>query len=150
MRCRLSMRCVLGSSGSMAWLTKFRMKCPHCEMAYAKHHQLRTHIASSHSPPGTKPFKCTHENCTWSFPTSQKLKVHQKTHGGDRYMCSHDVHGDEGMVFPNWSALRAHVKMEHPPTCPFEACNVGSLGVGRGYRLILSACRVACLRVRRI
>lgn len=51
-------------------------------------------------------------------------------------MCSHDAHGMEGMVFPNWSALRAHVKTEHPPTCPFEGCNVSFLCGMRGFFLI--------------
>jgi general transcription factor IIIA len=53
-----------------------------CGEAFKKNFQLRQHVASTHSPPGTKAFQCEHEECTKSFTTAQKLKTHTKTHDG--------------------------------------------------------------------
>lgn len=59
-------------------------KCtePKCDAAFNKHHQLRDHIATLHSPPGTKPYRCERSGCTKSFATNQKLTAHAKTHDG--------------------------------------------------------------------
>jgi general transcription factor IIIA len=53
-----------------------------CYEAFFKHHQLRSHIATAHSPPGTKSYICSHDGCIKSFSTNQKLKAHAKVHEG--------------------------------------------------------------------
>ena len=53
--------------------------------AFLKHHQLRSHLAVGHAPPGTKPYQCEHEGCAKSFATKQKLNAHTKVHGGKHH-----------------------------------------------------------------
>jgi hypothetical protein len=43
-----------------------------------------------------------------------------------RYTCSHRDHTDSLPSFSRWSDLQAHIKTEHPPVCPYEACHVSS------------------------
>lgn len=57
-----------------------------CDEAFAKHHQLRAHICTSHAPPGTKPYRCDHGGCTRSFSTNQKLRTHSKVHDGNAFI----------------------------------------------------------------
>lgn len=40
-----------------------------------------------------------------------------------RYTCSHPAHEDDFPSFPTWSALQAHVRAEHAPTCPHRECH---------------------------
>ena len=105
-------------------------------MAFAKHHQLRSHIAEAHCPVGTKPFRCEHENCTKSFSTSQKLKAHSKTHDERRYVCSHPkcLSNPEPVVFPTWTALQAHHRLSHPAICPYPSCNGRTFSQQKGLR----------------
>lgn len=104
-----------------------------------KAHLLRDHVVT-HMAPGTKPYFCTHEDCTWSFATKQKLKAHEKTHEGklqsmffvtfdyrpdpaaNRYTCSHPSH-DVQPAFAKWSLLQAHIHQAHPPICPHAECH---------------------------
>lgn len=63
---------------------------PDCDEAFAKHHQLRSHLCTAHAPPGTKPYQCSHEGCTKSFSTNQHLRTHLRVHNGKRqfsYLC---------------------------------------------------------------
>ncbi|PPQ89706.1 hypothetical protein CVT25_014107 [Psilocybe cyanescens] len=98
-----------------------------CLEAFSKHHLLRAHICSEHAPPGTKPYRCSHEGCTKSFDTNQHLRTHQKTHDDKRYTCVHpnclatDDHAP--IYFPTWSALQSHIRTNHPPTCLHPSCN---------------------------
>ncbi|EJD52794.1 hypothetical protein AURDEDRAFT_181317 [Auricularia subglabra TFB-10046 SS5] len=97
-----------------------------CDAKFAKHHQLRAHVAEAHCPPGTKPFRCEHEGCDKSFSTNQKLTAHAKTHEAKRYVCvqpSCIANGAAPPVFAKWTALQQHMRTAHPPTCPHESCN---------------------------
>ncbi|KZV60354.1 hypothetical protein PENSPDRAFT_760058 [Peniophora sp. CONT] len=94
---------------------------PDCSESFAKHHQLRAHVASAHSPPGTKPYRCAHEDCGKSFATNQKLKAHAKVHDESRYACT--LTPCDNVNFSTWTALQAHLRTEHPPTCPYSSCN---------------------------
>ncbi|VDC02086.1 unnamed protein product [Peniophora sp. CBMAI 1063] len=94
---------------------------PDCSEGFAKHNQLRAHIASVHSPPGTKPYRCTHEDCDKSFATNQKLKAHVKVHDESRYTCT--LAQCENANFSTWTALQAHIRTAHPPTCPYPSCD---------------------------
>ncbi|GMK55799.1 hypothetical protein CspeluHIS016_0208550 [Cutaneotrichosporon spelunceum] len=96
--------------------------CTQCEETFPKSHLLREHVAAAHMPAGSKPWACTHEGCGRSFVTKQKLRTHDKTHDPTRYMCSHPIHGLNMPSFPVWSALQAHIRDAHPPTCPHAEC----------------------------
>lgn len=93
--------------------------------SFAKHHHLRTHISTAHSPAGTKPYRCEHFDCPKSFATNQKLWAHQKTHDENRYSCSHQscLMVPSLPFFSTWSKLQAHMRSAHPPTCPFSGCH---------------------------
>ncbi|KAF4621040.1 hypothetical protein D9613_000365 [Agrocybe pediades] len=97
-----------------------------CQESFAKHHQLRAHICSEHSPPGTKPYICDHEGCTKSFDTNQHLRTHQKTHDDKRYACSHvnclPSDSSSPKYFSTWSALQSHIRTDHPPVCTHPSC----------------------------
>ncbi|KAF8547623.1 hypothetical protein OG21DRAFT_1517181 [Imleria badia] len=98
-----------------------------CDEVFSKHHQLRTHVCEVHSPPGTKPYICSHPGCTKSFPTNRKLRGHMKTHDDKRYTCSH-LHclpgpDEDPIYFGTWTALQAHMRNDHPPTCMHPKCN---------------------------
>lgn len=128
---------------SISW----NSQCPDadCDEVFSKHHQLRAHVCEVHSPPGTQPYICSHSGCTKSFATNQKLRGHVKTHDGmdcapefkwsyihtltsdKRYTCSH-LHclpgpGKDPVYFGTWTALQAHIRNDHPPTCMHLKCN---------------------------
>ncbi|KAH9946789.1 hypothetical protein B0H21DRAFT_877046 [Amylocystis lapponica] len=93
---------------------------PSCNASFAKHHLLREHVCTVHSPPGTKPYLCGHIGCTKSFSTNQKLRVHSKTHIDKRYTCVHSTcvpatgapaYYRHGRTFNAQSGLRAHLKL---------------------------------------
>lgn len=83
------------------------------------------------------PFPCLHPGCGKRFPTNSKRKSHYKTHIQDRYTCAlpHPMPASDPsssaaqdattslLSFPTWSALQAHMRGAHPPTCPYESCN---------------------------
>ncbi|KAG9312012.1 hypothetical protein JVU11DRAFT_7285 [Chiua virens] len=102
--------------------------CPKadCDEVFNKHHQLRTHICEVHTPPGTKPYICSYPGCTKSCTTNQKLRGHLKTHDDKRYTCSypHCLPGDDKdpIYFGTWTALQAHIRKDHPPTCTHPKC----------------------------
>ncbi|KAH7108252.1 hypothetical protein BKA62DRAFT_681624 [Auriculariales sp. MPI-PUGE-AT-0066] len=95
-----------------------------CGAGFAKHNQLRAHVAEAHSPPGTKPFQCEHEGCDKSFATNQKLTAHNKTHLEKRYACMHPscVSAENVLIFTKWTQLQHHLRTAHPPTCPHPSC----------------------------
>ncbi|KIK68994.1 hypothetical protein GYMLUDRAFT_91402 [Collybiopsis luxurians FD-317 M1] len=108
-------------------LLPFSCAEPDCDEFFAKHHQLRTHLATVHAPAGTKPYRCTYTGCTKSFETNQKLRTHARTHNEKRYTCVH-VNClptlERSIVFyPTWSALQQHTRTAHPPTCTHPSCN---------------------------
>ncbi|KAI5123190.1 hypothetical protein M0805_003957 [Coniferiporia weirii] len=107
-----------------------------CLHTFAKHNQLRSHIAASHCPPGTKPYRCEHSDCTKSFSTSQKLGVHSRTHEERRYVCAHPScsEKEEHTFFPTWSALQEHNRAAHPATCPYQSCNGKTFSQQKGLR----------------
>ena len=59
-------------------------QCDHCVSTFTRSNHLRDHIALTHSPPGTKPFRCSYTNCKSSFTMKQHLQNHEKTHDGMR------------------------------------------------------------------
>lgn len=117
---------------------------------FSKHHQLRTHMAETHFPKGTKPFICEHSECTKSFISAQKLRAHSKTHEGSflfssifkitsanirterRYTCSHSA--CEAVYFPTWTALQAHTRTAHPAICPYPTCKGKTFSQQKGLR----------------
>lgn len=119
-------------------------------MMFSKHHQLRTHIAETHCPKGTKPFICEYSECTKSFISAQKLRAHSKTHEGSflfsskskiistnirterRYKCSHSA--CEAVYFPTWTALQAHTRTAHPAICPYPTCKGKTFSQQKGLR----------------
>ncbi|KAI0735302.1 hypothetical protein C8Q76DRAFT_711770 [Earliella scabrosa] len=109
-----------------------------CEAAFSKHHQLREHICTAHSPPGTKPYRCEHPGCTKSFATNQKLTAHTKTHDDKRYTCVHrsclPVEGAPPTYYSTWSALQHHTRTAHPPTCPYPSCKGKTFTQQKGLR----------------
>ncbi|RPD63072.1 hypothetical protein L227DRAFT_473071, partial [Lentinus tigrinus ALCF2SS1-6] len=116
----------------------FKCSESNCDAAFAKHHQLREHICTVHSPPGTKPYRCVHLGCTKSFTTNQKLTAHAKTHDDKRYTCVHEScvppEGVEATYYPTWSALQHHTRTAHPPTCPYSSCNGKTFTQQKGLR----------------
>ncbi|CAE6408708.1 unnamed protein product [Rhizoctonia solani] len=113
-------------------------KCMSCSLAFSKHGALRLHIAESHSPPGTKPYRCEHPGCTQSFATNQKLQTHVKVHDVTRYACAHpDCSNSTTSTttqFSTWSLLQEHMRSVHPPMCPYPACNGRTFTSSKGLR----------------
>lgn len=126
-----------------------------------KHHQLRQHMRTIHSPPGTKSYRCEHTGCTKSFATNQKLRAHMKTHDGivtvlilfyllrtlltrtlnhadKRYICTHGSctpgASTAATYYPTWSALQHHMRVAHPPTCPRPSCHGKTFASPHGLR----------------
>ncbi|CAE7068986.1 unnamed protein product [Rhizoctonia solani] len=109
-------------------------KCTLCPLAFGKHGALRLHIADSHSPAGTRPYRCEHTGCAQSFATNQKLKTHAKVHDVTRYSCAHPDCLRNNTQFPTWSLLQEHMRSVHPPTCPYPACNGRTFTTSKGLR----------------
>ena len=119
-------------------LAERSIKCTEadCSQSFTKHHQLRAHISTFHSPVGTKPYRCEHPDCPKSFATNQKLRAHQKTHDEKRYTCSHPscLSLPSLPFFSNWTKLQAHMRATHPPTCPYTECQGKSFGHQKGLK----------------
>jgi len=97
-------------------------------------------MANEHAPLGTKPYQCSHGDCTQSFSTNQKLRSHLKVHEGmasystsiinltpfkeKRYTCVNPActSAPESAFYPTWTALQYHIRTVHPPICPHEEC----------------------------
>ncbi|KAJ1306504.1 hypothetical protein OPQ81_007506 [Rhizoctonia solani] len=113
-------------------------KCTLCPLTFGKHGALRIHLADSHAPPGTKPYLCEHIDCTQSFATNQKLKMHARVHDVTRYACAHpDCSNDNTtsiVQFSTWSLLQEHMRSTHPPKCPYPACNGRTFTSSKGLR----------------
>ncbi|KIY61828.1 hypothetical protein CYLTODRAFT_439053, partial [Cylindrobasidium torrendii FP15055 ss-10] len=110
----------------LEWHTGFEIKCAWegCNETFPKNHQLRAHIAEVHFPEDTKPYICAHDGCIKSYNTQQLLDNHARSHR-KQYICSHAqcLAGDFSSIFTTWSALQHHMKVDHPPTCPYPECN---------------------------
>lgn len=104
--------------------------------AFTKHHQLRAHISTFHSPVGTKPYRCEHTDCSKSFATNQKLRAHQKTHDEKRYTCSHPscLSLPALPFFSTWTKLQNHMRTAHPPTCLYPECQGKTFGQQKGLK----------------
>ncbi|ODO05504.1 hypothetical protein I350_04555 [Cryptococcus amylolentus CBS 6273] len=98
-------------------------KCDHCDAMFNKHILLREHVVVVHMPAGTKPFICSHEDCSASFSLKAHLKTHEKTHDPKRFTCAHPSHTDDLPIFSKWSEFQKHMTDAHPPTCPHPECN---------------------------
>ena len=107
-----------------------------CPQTFAKHHHLRAHISTAHSPSGTKPYRCEHLDCPKSFATNQKLRAHQKTHDEKRYSCSHKscLSSPTLPFFSTWTKLQAHMRTAHPPTCPYPECRGKIFAQQKGFK----------------
>ncbi|KAM4720784.1 zinc finger protein ZXDC [Rhinophrynus dorsalis] len=87
-------------------LLVFRCPEPGCAKAFDRKQQLKVHLLS-HTE-GQRPFKCTVDNCGWSFTTLYKLKRHLQSHDKQRpFSC--DVPGC-GKSFTTVYNLKAHLK----------------------------------------
>ena len=119
-------------------ITKQYSQCTEtdCFQSFTKHHQLRAHISTFHSPPGTKQYRCEYRDCSKSFATNQKLRAHQKTHDEKRYTCSHPscLSLPTLPFFSTWTQLQAHVRTAHPPTCPYPECQGKSFSQQKGLK----------------
>ncbi|WVQ75651.1 hypothetical protein IAR50_005280 [Cryptococcus sp. DSM 104548] len=97
-------------------------QCDHCDAMFNKHILLREHVVVAHMPAGTKPFICSHDDCSASFSMKAHLKTHEKTHDPKRFTCAHPSHTDELPIFSKWSEFQKHMTDAHPPTCPHAEC----------------------------
>lgn len=104
--------------------------------SFTKHHHLRAHVSTAHSPAGTKPYLCEHPDCSKSFTTNQKLRAHQKTHDEKRYSCSHQscLSLPTLPFFSTWTKLQAHMRIAHPHTCPHPECRGRSFSQQKGLK----------------
>lgn len=150
-------RSCLLSRSEASELEYFQCNEANCDAAFIKHHQLRDHICTVHSPPGTKPYRCEHAGCIKSFATNQKLTAHMKTHdgtiprrphyrpirswssfAGTRYTCAHQsclpAPGESPTYYQTWSALQHHMRTAHPPTCPYQSCKGKTFTLQKGLR----------------
>lgn len=61
-------------------------KCSQCERIFSYKSNLKAHIKVVHQK--LLPYKCEFENCTKSYPSLNRLKVHMRTHFNDkRFEC---------------------------------------------------------------
>lgn len=100
--------------------------CAECGASFTKRLRLRAHMWDAHAVStgaGEGGFCCPHEGCGKVFPTLAKRRAHIKTHDPARYTCALSHPDGQTCTFPNWSALQAHMKVAHPPTCPFPECS---------------------------
>ncbi|CAH2312060.1 zinc finger ZXDC [Pelobates cultripes] len=87
-------------------LLVFRCPEPGCAKAFDRKQQLKVHLLS-HTE-SQRPFKCTIDNCGWSFTTLYKLKRHLQSHDKQRpFSCN--VLGC-GKSFTTVYNLKAHLK----------------------------------------
>ncbi len=129
-----------------------RVSCHICDRSFTRYDTLEGHIKSSHSE--DRPFRCSHEGCTKSFPTQSALTHHLRAHlDGKPYRCTecdtafallgqYKQHMREGhpetynlrcsecfRVFPDTQSLTQHKQLEHRVEC--EIC--GKLFARLGY-----------------
>lgn len=129
-----------------------RVSCHICDRSFTRYDTLEGHIKSSHSE--ERPFHCSQEGCTKSFPTQSALTHHLRTHlDGKPYQCKecntsfallgqYKQHMREGHpetynlqcsecfhVFTNIQSLNQHKQQEHRVEC--EIC--GKLFARVGY-----------------
>lgn len=107
---------------------------PPCDETFRKHSTLHKHVMTVHLH--KKPFPCPHidpltnQQCTQAFDTAGHLRSHEaRIHTEDRFACTEcaadneddSMQGDGGskkISFSTYAQLQAHIKVEHPPTCP--------------------------------
>ncbi|KAF9777877.1 hypothetical protein BJ322DRAFT_1094846 [Thelephora terrestris] len=107
-----------------------------CLQSFAKHHHLREHVSAVHSFTGTKSYRCERLDCSKSFATNQKLRAHQKTHDEKRYSCSHQSCVSLPILpfFSTWTKLQAHMRVVHPPMCPYPECHGKTFNQQKGLK----------------
>ena len=111
---------------------KFTCTANGCGQTFRKHNTLQKHIIAVHE--GRKPFVCHVLNsegrsCGAGFETASNLRIHEGTvHSGRIYsctVCDGKIPIDIGamayahtrVTFSTLSALQAHIRIDHPPTC---------------------------------
>jgi uncharacterized Zn-finger protein len=99
--------------------------CVICGAHFVKKSQLRIHVASQHGKDpeaagttpeaiaailNSRPYQCSYDNCTMTFPTEGKLKKHEKRHQDKRHICGFD---DCNACFAFRKELQEHIKLAH-------------------------------------
>lgn len=62
-------------------------------------------------------------------------------------MCFDETHGSNYPRFAKWTELQAHIKTEHPPTCPYPICHVGRSWLNVSALLLTKSPAETCLPV---
>lgn len=96
-----------------------QLTCSLCSKTFRKRATLETHTLQEHQ--GLSPFVCAFldedsRRCNAGYTTASKLRDHQsRVHGLKRFLCT--VCSSQGTWFTTYSALQAHVRQCHPPSC---------------------------------
>jgi hypothetical protein len=108
-----------GQSSPRSPASTKRHKCPHCDVDFTRHHNLKSHLLT-HSQ--EKPFVCP--DCSSSFRRLHDLKRHSKLHTGERpHTCK-----TCGRRFARGDALARHNK--GPGPCAGRRSSFGGDGDG--------------------
>lgn len=98
-----------------------KLMCNICGKFLTKGYTLKNHM-KIHS--GDKPFECTYDGCSKSFPTKTARYIHLRSHNPDeRLKCPHEGCSKSFISKPSLTIhLRSH-SGERPFKCPHEGCN---------------------------